>query len=175
MKRIVSIMMASAMMALALSTGLAAMAETYTGTTDSLTKTISGNVVTDTQKLSRVYSVDFQWDTASAFTYTKKQKEVWNTSRHGIETVGVEGGSWDIEEIGFTVTNNSELGIKVNSSFTSRGSFISVSFENDEAHWVNPGETYSNALKRDSDAAPSSGQLASFPVGTITVELDCSL
>lgn len=61
------------------------------------------------------YSVDIVW-TDMTFTYTKTQTRTWNADKHSYKASAVKG-SWDNKQATVTVTNHSNVDIKVTMEF----------------------------------------------------------
>lgn len=144
MRRVFSIMMASVLMALSLSAGLTAMAETYTsltGTTEDVYYTYTKE---DTEVLTPVYSVDIEMGDLT-FNYTYKEKQVWDFDNHKIKTVkDATASKWDKTDVNVTVTNNSNVGVYVKGKVTNKnvnGIGLVDSTGHGISQWLNPPKT----------------------------------
>lgn len=182
MKRIISIVMASVLMALSLSMGLTAMAETYTSLTGATGNVYYTYTKAETEVLTPVYSVDIDMGDLT-FNYTYKEKQVWDFEKHEIKTVkDTTATKWDKTKIDITITNNSNVGVyvkgKVNNSGTN-GVAIMDSTGHGVAQWLNPSETgegngesitYSVVVT----GTPLSEQSAKVDVGTVAITLSAS-
>lgn len=62
-----------------------------------------------------VYHVDIKWDSMS-FSYTETGKKTWNPDTHTYS--GDAGGKWDKTEASITVTNHSDVAVKVAVTYT---------------------------------------------------------
>ena len=60
------------------------------------------------------YSVDISW-TDMTFTYTDTQTHIWNPSDHSYKTTS--RGSWDKTKAAITVTNHSNVDVRVKITF----------------------------------------------------------
>lgn len=60
------------------------------------------------------YSVDISW-TDMVFTYTDAQTHIWNPSDHSYKTTS--RGSWDNRKASITVTNHSNVDVRVKITF----------------------------------------------------------
>lgn len=147
MKRLISTVMASAMLILTLS-GVAAMAaDHYTDSTDKDSpKVMYSYTNLGTTELSSAYDFDIEWGNLD-FEYEIKYKEVWNDVTHMVETKvddansGWKGGTTRT----ITVTNNGEKGIKLSPYFSTYGAdasapsgMFTVTISDT---WVDPGTT----------------------------------
>ena len=61
------------------------------------------------------YSVDISW-TDMTFTYTKSSTRTWNPDKHAYKSTAAKGG-WDKKQSSITVTNHSNVDIKVTVDF----------------------------------------------------------
>lgn len=61
------------------------------------------------------YSVDIVW-TDMTFTYTKSRTRTWNPDKHSYKTSAAKG-SWDKKQATVTVTNHSNVDIRVTMEF----------------------------------------------------------
>lgn len=76
------------------------------------TQSIDVTAKSVTQTITPVsYSVDIHW-TDMNFTYTKSKTQTWNPEKHAYKSGAVKG-SWDKKEATVTVTNHSNVGVKV--------------------------------------------------------------
>lgn len=145
MKRFLSIVMASVLMMLTLSTGLTAMAEKITTSTGSKNLN-AGYTVTegDTEPLTPVYDIDISVTNNLKVNYTKKYKQQWNNETHEIETVlDTEKSGWDRTEETVTIVNNSNVGVKLSAQGGGMVYGVKCNVTNSVSNkWLNPGEEY---------------------------------
>lgn len=148
MKRLVSIVMASVMMVLMMSTGLTAMAQSYSGTGEQSAE-VYAVYKTVTKRLTPVYSIEIDWGTLKIY-YTKAYKEVWNNTTHSIKPVeDDENTGWTTTSFDVSITNNSNVGIQ----YYFDGSIEEIpgtfeGFEFSDTHlWLNPGESISETFE----------------------------
>lgn len=145
MKRFLSIMMASVLMVLTLSTGLTAMAESITTSQGDKTLTAAYTVADGgTETLTPSYDVDISVTNDLKATYTKKYKQQWNSTSHEIETVLDEDKSgWNSTVETVTITNNSNVGVKLTVSGGGANNGATCRVENAvSGEWLNPTEKY---------------------------------
>jgi len=106
MKRIIS---AAALVFLLLGMTVTASAKATSKSIDVTAKTASVSVT------PVCYSVDIVW-TDMTFTYTEESIHTWNASDHSYRTS--TRGSWDKSKATITVTNHSNVDVKVKITFT---------------------------------------------------------
>lgn len=171
MKRFLSIMMASVLMTLTLSTGLTAMAENITTSTGSQSFNVSFNVAEgDIETLTPVYDVDISITNDLRFIYTKKYKQQWNNTTHEIETVvDTEKSGWSNTEESVTVTNNSNVGVKVSIMGSLMPLYgVTASLSEVREKWLNPEESVSGKITIR--GTPDDGKNDS-QVGMVTIQI----
>lgn len=172
----ISIMMASVLMVLTLSSGLTAMASTYGG--DAAVPTIPDVevsyvfTVAETKKLDVIYSIDLDIDEMK-FTYVSALKEQWDDSTHTIKTVkDTEKTGWDKTSAAIKITNNSNVGLYVTMSYDDslHGSNAGRQFtlKNETIGWINPTKDATTTLEVK-DASAIGVPLVSTGTTTATV------
>lgn len=174
MKKILSIILAIAVLATFSVSAFAATVTTVPGTD-------ANNVVvkidsTSADKLEKVYSVDVAWDSLD-FTYTfdSTDKNTWDPSTHTYSEENDADKNWDKTTANITVTNHSNEAVGVAASIdnaTKYGVTTTLSNANfDLATGV--GLTYATADSNTIGVAiagvPSYEE--EFTIGTITVEI----
>lgn len=110
---------------LVLSTALSASAETTRQNIDVTAKRTSASETPAT------FSVDISW-TDMTFTYTQRETNTWNPSTHSYKTK--TKGAWDKKTANITVTNHSNVDVKVRIVFSPvEGTGVSGSVSNGTA------------------------------------------
>lgn len=156
MKRLISIMIASVLLTMTLSTGLTALAADDFGAN---TKAVSyTSTLVSTEELTPTYSFEITWGSLE-FTYEAYKKQQWNTEKNVIETVlDTEKSKWTTSSSNFTVKNNSNVGIKVSMNVHNGGALgetakVSVSGVDGET-WVQPGKSITGTLSVNEGSVP---------------------
>lgn len=117
MKKILSIVLAIAIIAAFSITAFAAPAKTDKGLTAGETSTNTVDVkidATSAENLDKVYSVDVAWDSLD-FTYTFDQtaENTWNPENHTYTEDGNANANWDKTTANIIVTNHSNEDVAV--------------------------------------------------------------
>lgn len=153
MKRFLSVLMASVLMVLTLSTGLTAMAESYTGTSIG-TQQINAKYSTSTTTLDKTVKIEITWPSL-VYTYKDVKKEVWNSSTHTVDTVqDTSATGWDKADRKITVKNNSAIGVKITMSYRAlmtEGKMVTLSGLS--GVWIDPGKSATATLSMSGDTA----------------------
>lgn len=178
MKRFLSVMMATVLMALTLSTGLTVMAQNYTTNDD-----IESPEVTFTPEISRVhkfsiiYNYTIEWGDLD-FKYVKKYKQVWDGTTHVLkevldeDTTGWEGG--DTRTI--TITNNaaSTVGIGFTAYFDEYSGTLAdgiFTVQEKGERWVEPGTSLNITLKANKPTSANMGSGSCEGAGVIKLTM----
>lgn len=154
-KRILSVLMATMMMVLMLSTGLTAMAGSNTSTDpEDVDVDIICTFKTETTPLLPNYSVKFEW-TDLNFTYTKRYIEYWDDDSFMVKTKdGVS--SWDKTSGTITITNNSNVGVTVGGKLNGTLSYFTITGLTTTE--LNPGKSMTVSVKTNSKIPTTSSE-----------------
>ncbi|MBQ8174974.1 MAG: hypothetical protein IJ009_06175 [Clostridia bacterium] len=176
MKKLITILLAVAMMATLSVTAFAAESELNndkkTETIDVKAKYTSG--VTDA---GTIYSVDLSWESME-FTYSASGKNTWNPDTHKYEVVD-EGGAWNHSTSTITVTNHSNAEVTAKFTFAPvAGGTVTGSFNNTSVVLPSAENKATDATELTGTStftiggSVDSAQTEFAKVGTITVTIE---
>ena len=159
MKKVLSIVLAIAMIAaMSVDAFAAAGSETLTATGD-VEIAVNGVYVADDEAKIDNYKVIVAWDD---FTFTFTSGETWNVEDHAWDLT--EGaGEWTIVDKNITVTNHSSLAVTATAAYNGDGAFT---FTNNDAEV---------AACAEGGDAPAETIVATFVPGDLTIDKDGAL
>lgn len=169
MKRFLSIMMASVLMVLTLSTALTAMAES--DLPDDLYVSAYYTYEEETTTLTPDYQVDIDMPGDFTYNYKRVYKQEWDNTNNRIKTVVDESASgWTTPAAEIKITNNSNVGITAGVLYMSLRdyNFAKIEHDGNEDTWLDAnGGKMTISLKLT--GAPSSGSSEATKFGQIEI------
>ena len=97
--------------------GITALASEHIGQVGSKEIEVTANYAS-TNSTPVVYSVDIDWSNMN-FTYTRRNINIWNAGNHSYSLVS--DGGWDNTSANITVTNHSNVAVRVKMVYKAQG------------------------------------------------------